>query len=138
MGKMVSKDGASARKSPSRSLGNDGGRVSWKGYLSPDITAAEKQLYHEWRADPNECEKALKGALDAGFKISVDFQSKQRAYRAGLYCQAADRKEAGYCLTAFAGDWWEAVNRVVFLHAAVGGGSWNSFFTEGGWKDSWV
>lgn len=138
MGKMVSPDGSKAEKSPRKQHQSERGRVDWKGYLSPSLTQNEKELYKRWRAGTDNCSPALKSALDAGYKISVDFQAREGAYRAGLYCQAPHLKEAGYCLTTFAGDWWEAVNRVVFIHTELLGADWTPLITKSGWKDDWA
>lgn len=138
MGTMVSKDGKPKEKRGDKGDDAKPSRVEWKGYLSPTLTTNEKALYREWRTNSGACEEALKSALDAGFKISVDFQPRERAYRAGLYCQAVDRKEAGYCLTVFAGDWWEAVNRVVFIHHALLSADWTALINGSSWKDDWL
>lgn len=138
MGKMVSANGTPQDKPRNKRDVGDRGRVEWRGYISPTLTTSEKATYKKWRADTGACEQALKSALDTGYKISVDFQTRERAYRAGLYCQAVGSENAGYCLTAFASDWWEAINRVVFIHSQVLGGSWTKVISPSGWKDDWV
>lgn len=138
MGTLVSTDGKSVKQSRNRRNDAKPGRVEWKGYLSPTISAAEKKAYREWRSVEGGCEKALKRALDAGYKISVDFQRYEGAYRAGLYCQQVGHPDAGYCLTQFAGDWWEAINRVVFVHSEVLGSDWSKITGKRGWTDDWL
>lgn len=138
MGKMVSEDG-SAKNAPRRGNSSKNRvRVEWKGYISPTLDQSEKRVYAEWRANPAQGDKAIERAVHAGYKISVDFQPREGAYRAGLYCQDANSPNAGWCLTCFAGDWYEAACRVVFMHFEILGCDWTKVAGKSGWKDDWV
>lgn len=138
MVKMVHEAGKPARPPKRDDNRDDRARVKWLGYVSPQITQAEKLVYKAWRDDADSFAVAFRGALEEGFKASVDFQSREGAYRASLYCQVPHRKEAGYCLTIFAGDPFEALYRVVFVHSELYGGDWTPLLSKGGWKDDWT
>lgn len=116
---------------------SDRSRVQWKGYVNPTLTAAEKRAYAGWKADNPSIDVKVAALTRQGYKISFDYVERERAYRASFYCQNASSSNAGYCLSLFAGDVWEALMRLVYLHEAVLGGDWNAHDAKGGWRDDW-
>lgn len=135
---MVSEDGAKKERREKRSDRNGASRVEWKGYVSPTLSTNDKRAYQKWRADAVEVNRAIQTTIDGGYTLKVDYMVNDGAYRAGLYCTVQGSPDAGYCLTVFAGDWWEAAMRVVYCHQVLFNASWSSLTGKGKWKDDWV
>lgn len=135
---MVSEDGTRKDGKSKRSNPSERSRVEWKGYISPTLSTAEKQAFRKWSADSVEVSRVIQTTLDKRYTLKIDYMENEGAYRGGLYCQDASSPHAGYCLTVFAGDWWQAVMRVVFSHHIVLNSDWSSLTGKGKWKDDWV
>lgn len=138
MGKMVSENGERKDGKGKRTDRDGAGRVEWKGYVSPTLSTAEKKAYRTWAADTVEVNRAVSTTIDSRYTLKIDYMENDGAYRAGLYCQKQGHPDAGYCLTVFAGDWWEATMRVVYCHIVLLNSSWASLTGKGKWKDDWV
>lgn len=132
--------GRKPRRAATRERGRTGddGRVKWMGYVNPTLTSAEKRAYKLWIGDGKSANDFLPDITRKGYSLKIDYVEHERAYRASLYCNNAKSENAGYCLSVFAGDWWEACNRLVYCHQEVLGGSWTSLTGKGSWKDDWV
>jgi len=137
MGEMVSETGGKRRTAQKGADTRDTGRVDFKGYVSPTLDQAAKRAYKQWDLDYSLLNVAMENLPKEGYKISVDYMARERAYRASIYCQMAGHKHAGYCLTLWAGGAWEALHRVVYCHQEILRGDWSTLLTDRSWKDDW-
>lgn len=138
MGKMVSEDGTQKGGSKDSANRKQRSRVEWKGYVSPQISKVEKAAYAKWRGDADEVNRALATTVQDGYTLKVDYMEDDGAYRAVLYCTLAGSKNAGWALSIFAGDWWEAAMRVVYCHVKILNADWTSLLSGRKWKDDWL
>lgn len=114
-----------------------GNRVEWKGYINVPLVEADKRHFHQWRAQPSIVEETLQAALRDGYKLSVDWQQRENAFRASLYCQNAEFNEAGYCLSIFASEWWKAVCQLLYIHVVKCNADWTPFIRHTRQADDW-
>lgn len=138
MGKMVSEDGTQKGGKKDRSNRDGGGRVEWKGYVSPSLTQTEKRAFKKWASNSDEVNRQLQTTIDSGYTLKIDYMENDGAYRAVLYCQRKGHADAGYALSVFAGDWWTAALRVVYCHNEILRSDWSSLTGTRKWKDDWV
>lgn len=124
-------------KSTSTTRNGAAPRVEWKGYINVPLLEADKRHYHTWKNAPEVFDEVLVATLESGFKLSVDYQQNEAAYRASLYCQDAKRPEAGYCLSLFAGEPLEAVRRLLYVHAIKCQRSWSHWLDPRAAVDDW-
>lgn len=112
-------------------------RVEWKGYISVPLHESDKRHYHQWKNAPEVYDEVLVATLQSGFKLSVDYQLNEGSFRASLYCQDAKRVEAGYCLSFFAAEPFEAVRRLLYVHAVKCQRSWEKYIDAKRPVDDW-
>lgn len=111
--------------------------VAWKGYINVSLTEAQKRAYAAWVNDPDLFENALVLALRDGYKLSVDFQVRENAYRASFYCQNPDLPEAGYCLSIFTAEYGLSLHKLVYIHSNVLRCDWSKHLKRSLVDDSW-
>lgn len=112
-------------------------KVEWKGYINVTLTEAQKRSYVAWINDPDIFSNALELALRDGYKLSVDYQLRENAYRASFYCQNADLPEAGFCLSVFAREYGTALNKLVYIHSGILASDWSNHLKAQLVDESW-
>jgi len=112
-------------------------RVEWRGYVNIPLNEADKRHYFAWRTQPDVLTETTHAILRAGFKLSVDFQEREAAYRASLYCQNPGLSEAGYCLSIFASTSDEAVMRLLYVHAVKAQFKWGAWLSPKSKVEDW-
>lgn len=134
-----SSDYSNKPRTPSKKSNNNHthDRIEWKGYINVPLVEADKRHYHQWKAQEGILDEFLCASLEDGYKLSVDYQPRQDAYRASLYCQNPIKAEAGYCLSIFASSWYEALARIVYIHAVKCQFSWEKFLDPRKQVDDW-
>lgn len=125
------------KKKSAVSAYSGGGRVEWKGYINIPLVEADKRHFQQWKAQPDIVNEAFHTTLADGYKLSVDYQGREDAFRASLYCQNVDFPEAGYCLSIYAGDYWEALIRVLYVHSVKCQGSWERYIGRRSVVEDW-
>lgn len=111
--------------------------VAFKGYVNVSLTEAEKRRFVAWLNDRDLYANALVAAIRSGHKLSIDFQAREDAFRASLYCQNANLPQAGYCLSIFASEHGRAIEKLLYIHAEVLGGDWSKHLKRSLVDDSW-
>lgn len=112
-------------------------KVEWKGYISVPLVENDKRHYFQWCQQTAIVTEVKETTLRDGFKLSTDFQQREGAFRASLYCQNPDYIEAGYSLSMWAGSADEAEMRLLYVHAVKCQGSWERYIGKSPRDDDW-
>lgn len=95
------------------------GKTDFKGFVNYVLTAEDKELYQKWEADDHDLWLLLATDIQGGYKLTVGYNSQNDTFNATYMCNDPDDKNAGYCLSAFAPDWYNAVKSLVFKHNEI-------------------
>jgi len=112
-------------------------KIEWRGYINIPLVEADKRHYFQWRGQPDIVDEIKDAVLRDGFKLSVDFQPREAAFRASLYCQNAELPEAGYCLSLYASSPAEAEMRLLYVHAVKARQDWQQWIGRKNRDDDW-
>ena len=123
-----------AKKYPRKSAKTTGQgkkKVQWQGYINYQQDTIDKAHAEELRAKPEWFDKAMQDVLSDDYKVSVTWSDYHSCMVASLYCQDADSDNAGWCLTARASGYYDAMFRVLFLHHICFEGDWTIAMSHG-------
>lgn len=110
-------------------------KVEWKGYVNFSLNDSDKRKAEEYRGNPDWLDTAASHVCEEDYKLSVSYDNYNDCIVASLYCKRAGSPNAGYCLTARASHWYEAIFRVLYVHYVALDEDWNAQKEEG-WDDS--
>jgi hypothetical protein len=93
--------------------------VTFNGFVNHLLTPEDKELFKTWDCDDHDLWILLQTDIQSGYKISVSFNTQNDTFNATYMCTDEDSPNHGYCLSAFAPDWYNAVKSLVFKHNVV-------------------
>lgn len=96
----------------------------FKGYVNYVLSEGDKTAYSGWDVDDHDLWLLIAGHQQCGYKLSVSFNPKNDTFNATYICNDLASPNAGYCLSAFAPDWYNAVKVLAFKHDIVLDGVW--------------
>lgn len=99
--------------------------VAFRGFVNYVLSAADKENYGNWDVDDHDLFLLAAGCIQQGYKMGVSFNSKNDTFTATLFCTDSDSPNAGYILSAFAPDWYNAVKSLIYKHDVVLDGVWD-------------
>ena len=97
----------------------------FKGFVNYVLTEDDKAGYNAWGLDDHDLWLLLTADIQAGYKFSCSYNKQNDTFSATYMCNDALSPNAGYCLSAFAPDWYNAVKSLIYKHNEVLGGLWN-------------
>ncbi len=98
---------------------------NFKGFVNYVLSEADKAEYKKWDVDDHDLWLAMSSDLMSGYKLSVSYNKQNDTFTATYMCNDTDSPNVGYCLSAFAPDWYNAVRSLVFKHNIVLDCVWN-------------
>ena len=96
----------------------------WKGFVNYVLSDEDKTQYSTWNVDDHDLWLLVAGHQQCGYKLSVSFNAKNDTFSATYLCNDEQSANKGYCLSAFAPDWYNAVKILAFKHDVVLDGNW--------------
>lgn len=97
----------------------------FKGYVNYVLSDENKAVFSSWDIDDHDLWLLVAGHNQCGYKLSVSFNPKNDTFNATYMCNDTSSPNAGFCLSAFAPDWYNAVKILAFKHDVVLDGVWN-------------
>lgn len=99
-------------------------KAEFKGFVNYVLNDADKGLYEKWDIDDHDLWLLVAGHNQCGYKLSVSFNQQNDSFSATYMCNDAASPNAGYCLSAFAPDWYNCLKILAFKHEVVLDGVW--------------
>lgn len=99
---------------------------TWKGFIECKFTESEKEAFAQWDVHDEDVFVLLSEAVVAGHKLSLTFNKQSETFVASFTGNEGAGKHEGYTLSAYAGDWYLAVRAIVFKHAVLLAGDWQT------------
>lgn len=96
----------------------------WKGFVNYVLSAEDKVRFNGWGLDDHDLYPLLAGELAAGYKFTCTFNAQNGTYNASFTCNDEANANAGWCLSAFAPDPYNAMKTLLFKHIEVLGCVW--------------
>jgi hypothetical protein len=96
----------------------------WKGFVNYVLSEEDKAAYSEWDVDDHDLWLLVAGHEQCGYKLSHTYNAKNDTFNANYVCNDEKSPNKGYCLSAFAPDWYNAVKILAFKHEVVLDGIW--------------
>lgn len=109
----------------------------WHGFVNVSLTDAVKKKWFDWAARPEQFFAALEQMIRDGYKVTIKHEERTDAFSAFVTPASGEHQNSGWGLSERAGDPYTALNRVVYIHAVVLGGDWDSYKFETGYADTW-
>jgi len=108
-----------------------GDRPEWQGFLERRLSDMELQAFdeHEWNAV--EILAALDEMMLSGYKVTLSYQSKDKAFTATVMDQRKGSMTAGYALSATDGTGFGALCMLLYKHIEILSGEWGILLGEG-------
>lgn len=100
-------------------------QAEFKGFVNYVLSAEDKEMFSKWDVDDHDLFLLAAGGCQQGYKMGVSFNPKNDTFTATFMCTDSDSPNAGYILSAFAPDWYNAVKSLLFKHDVVLYGIWN-------------
>lgn len=114
-------------KEDSKTTGDGTPKVEWKGYVNFDMTKDQGKAAKDFLLkNPEFVSQALQEVVENGYSLKVNWSQRIKGVSAGLYCQNGDLPNAGYCLTQHSANADIAIEKVLYVHFRLLGGSWDS------------
>lgn len=127
-------------KSDKDKSGKGNNSRGWTGdirFINVNLSDSQKLAYAKWITDSPDATRILDETIAGGYKLSVGYDDKQGAYMATLTNRGGDPTFVNSCFTLRARNAWEAVVRVLWLHAIFAEGDWNAFAEPDMDQDLW-
>lgn len=102
------------------------GPVEFKGFVNYVLSEEDKTAFKAWDVDDHDLWLLLATDIQIGYKLSVSYNKQNDTFSATYMCNDPGSQNAGYCLSAFAPDWYNAVKSLVFKHNEVLDTIWNT------------
>lgn len=102
------------------------GNPDFKGFVNYVLSAEDKAGYGEWDIHDHDLFLLVAGAEQSGYKLSCSFNAKNDTFSATFMCVDAQSPNAGFILSAFAPDWYNALRVLIYKHDVVLGGKWDT------------
>lgn len=110
---------------PTQPRFNDVQFVNWS--LSPE----EKVLCKAWLLSLEDYENALLATIEAGYKITISFDSFRSCFTASIVPTKEAKSNQGYILTGKGSTPLKAGKQVMFIHYQIMAEEWASYSTMG-------
>lgn len=98
--------------------------ATWRGYANVEINSEHEAAVEDYCRDPQKVWKDLVNEMLAGYKVSVDYVSKDDVFKATLTCNDTESPNSGLSLTAWAETTLDAIGCVLFKHIQIAGRKW--------------
>lgn len=127
-----------SKKTDSSSTGSGEPKVKWQGYVNYEMTKEQGKACKDFLLkNPDFFFQAMQEIVENGYAIKIHWSEYVKGVSAGLYCQNAELGNAGYCLTQHSANAPLALEKVLYVHFRLLGGSWdangNSRDLDAGW-----
>lgn len=99
----------------------------WKGYVNVAIPATETKAVEAFIKDDSNTFAQWNKMLMEGYQFKFYYNKKEGTMKVNATCYDADDDNFGYCLSAFAGDWYTALAVVIFKHLKVTDTIWTDY-----------
>jgi len=110
--------------------------VEWVGFVQYEPNESDKRALAAYVASGKDPLDLVENCIgDGEYDLKVRFDLRNACYAATLYCGVAGHRHAGYALAARSSNPFDAMRRVLFLHALVLGGEWNVAGDSPIWND---
>lgn len=114
---------------------NANDKKEFKGFVNYLLSVDDKNAFKEWEVDAADLLLLVAGDVSEGYKMGVSYNPQNSTFVATYMCNSDDSPNAGYMLSAFAPDWFNAVKSLVFKHQHVLGCIWP--VGKAAERDSW-
>lgn len=91
----------------------------FKGFINRVLTSDEKDSFKVWSCDDHDLWLVLQTDIQQGYKVSVSYNEQNDTFNATYMCNDEKSPNYGWCLTAFAPEWYTAIRSLVFKHNEI-------------------
>lgn len=99
--------------------------IDWKGFINRKLNDAEKELFLSWDVHDDDVWLLFTGLLTEGYKISSSYNGQNSTYNVLLTCNQPSNPNAGFGLSAYSPNWYQAVRLALFKHEVIFHGKWD-------------
>lgn len=131
---MTKNGGTTHRRKDSDKTSRGQRKVEFQGYVNWELTVGHKPAYERWLGEQPDIDNMIEQLCEDGYDVKIRWDSYNRCFAAQAYSRDKTSPNAGWCLSMRAGGWWEAVQRLLFVHYIAFEGTWVSE-EEQGWND---
>lgn len=100
------------------------GKVDFKGFVNYVLSKEDKVTYTDWEVDDHDLFLLIAGDNQTGYKLGMSFNAQNDTFVATYMCNDSTSPNAGYMLSAFAPDWYNALKTLCFKHNVILGCVW--------------
>lgn len=97
---------------------------TWKGYANVEISGDHVELIEAYAESQDKVWDDTVTAMTEGYKLSVDYVSKDDTFKATLTCNDINSQNAGLSLSAWSDSAFEAIACVMFKHLHIAQRKW--------------
>lgn len=110
-------------------------KKEFKGFVNYVLTVDDKASFKKWEIDDTDVFLLVAGDVSEGYKMGVSYNAQNSTFVATYMCNSDDNPNAGYMLSSFAPDWFNAVKSLVFKHHVILENLWPT--GKAAERDSW-
>lgn len=101
-------------------------KVEFKGFANLEVPEEAKEDVKRYLKENKLCLEYIETLILDGHKVSVGVNEKNGAIQATAFCTYSKSPNAGFILSAFAGNWYDAVAVLAWKHVVLSGrGKWH-------------
>lgn len=101
-------------------------QVQWRGFKDVRLTDAQRDAYENWDCHDADVYQLAAEAVSSGYKFTCSYNGSNDTYTATITGQSGvGVQAAGFSLSAFAPDWYNAVRTLMYKHWVVLDGDWS-------------
>lgn len=97
----------------------------WKGFVNLKLNEEQKALFLSWDVHDDDVWLLFTGLLTEGYKISSSYNGQNSTYNVLLTCNNPSSPNAGFGLSAYSPNWYNAVRLALFKHEVIFQGVWD-------------
>jgi hypothetical protein len=102
-------------------------KVAYQGFINVNLTKEQEVEFDAWALAADIGWDWVADLVDAGYKLSFDYDSYNQGFKASLYANAKKLSWAGYTMTAWAGDVQTAMKLICYKHFMLANQDWDQF-----------
>lgn len=91
-------------------------KAKFIGFFNYEMTAEQKADCKPWIRQDEEVALAIENAIASGYSVKVNLDGRKDAYQATMQANNPKDPNAGYCMSAYAKHWYDAIAVLMFKH----------------------
>lgn len=104
---------------------------NFKGFIDCKLDGTHHEAYEAWDIHDSDIFDILSTVTEGGYKVSFSYQAQQHNFLAAVTGTDAAGKNAGWCVSAYAPDMYNAIRLVLFKATVILPEVWSDYKPSG-------